>query len=593
MFGDIKAFISSFIKKIKSKSFAKITPIIVAVCLVAILVPSMIAIWQVYFKEDEPLQSSNQILVVLYDADGQPISEAYADDSGLAASPLVDILYNLYTNKLPIAAAPEGAIEEPNYMVTISDSTLSATFFCYFTENYANSYIADLDDNLYTFEEKYHTRFLTLEYSDAAYSTATPPSLITKDGDTVTPKKVDWSYKKQNGSSKKIDNFDTASTVRSYNASGSIGLSFDIPPSSCSVEVYDTIGNEVYSGDLAGVASITAEVGARLKFSLSAEWENSEEVSSFGSLEYNFEMVCKTLAEFEISASEVSPGGYFVISAHDIESDAQPTYTTDRDHTDTTSIFNFSGITNLYAYLSYIDALKYIDSFTPVFFKDGDVLRAIVPIPYNTPLGNLYFTLSSGASTASFVISITANPEPKTIEIVKPAQEVESSISKKAIDEVTSIAKQFVSPSKHEIFARGEFLAPDAEIYSKEYSFGDSFVLDGEPLVKLSALGNAYLTDTPGGVGVYAANIGRVIEVGYSDHLGKFAVVDHGAGICTWYCNLSDICVSKGDAIAKGEMVGLSGESVMLEGNGVLILCSIYGSLVDPDIILGNEISYT
>lgn len=592
MLNDIKIFISAFIKKLKNKSFTKITPIIISVCLLAVLIPSIIALWQVYLKKDEPLQSNNQVFIYLYDRDGNLLSEDFADDSSLVSSPLVDILYNLYTHKIPIEAPPVGAIEEPNYKVTIEDSDHSFSFSCYFTESHANSYIVDSDRKLYSFDEQYHSRFLTLEYSDAAYSTAKAPSLLTKDGDTVIPQSVDWSYKKHNGTSKKIDSSETVSAIRAYSASGSIGLIFDIPPSACSVEVYDMIGNEIYNGNLDGISAITAEIGARLKFTLKAEWEDSEKANAFGTLEYAFEMVFKTLAEFEISTSEVAPGGYFVISAYNIEGESIPLYKTNRDHTDTTSIFNFSGVTNLYAYLSYIDALNYIDSFSPVFFEDEGALRAIVPIPYNTPLGNLYFTLSSGAATSSFVVKITEAPTASSLDIQKPADEVESAISKKAIDDVTTKAKNLVKLCSTELLAQDKFLHPDDTVFKKAYSFGNGFVLDEEPLVKLSALGDAYLSLAPGGIDVCAANIGKVIEIGQSDHLGKFAVVDHGAGICTWYCNLSDFTVSVGDIVVKGEKIGVTGESVLLEGDGVLILCSIYGSLIDPELILGKEILY-
>ncbi|MBR0454788.1 MAG: M23 family metallopeptidase, partial [Clostridia bacterium] len=68
------------------------------------------------------------------------------------------------------------------------------------------------------------------------------------------------------------------------------------------------------------------------------------------------------------------------------------------------------------------------------------------------------------------------------------------------------------------------------------------------------------------------------------------AVIDHGAGVFTWYCHLSDFDVREGDAVAKGEAIGKSGNCLLIDGNGVLILCSIRGTFVDPSLILGKEI---
>ena len=67
-------------------------------------------------------------------------------------------------------------------------------------------------------------------------------------------------------------------------------------------------------------------------------------------------------------------------------------------------------------------------------------------------------------------------------------------------------------------------------------------------------------------------------------------MIDHGGGLMTWYCNLGDLDVREGDAVAKGEAIGKSGESLLLDGNGVLILCSLKGTFVDPSLILGKEI---
>ena len=85
-------------------------------------------------------------------------------------------------------------------------------------------------------------------------------------------------------------------------------------------------------------------------------------------------------------------------------------------------------------------------------------------------------------------------------------------------------------------------------------------------------------------------NVGVVIKTGSSTHLGSFAVVDHGGGLFIWYCHLSDFDVREGDTVAKGEVIGKSGESILLDGNGVLILCSLKGTFVDPSLILGKEI---
>ena len=593
VFKDIKIFFSELFRSLKKKRIAKFTPIIAIVCLLAILIPTLIAIWQVYFKEAEKLAPSDDITVVLYDGEGSVLSKGSASESNLSVSPLVDLFYNLYLNKSPVDTSPELPYESPNYKVALAYGETEITFSCYFTEKLETSYILDTNNSLYTVDSTYYSRFLDTEYSDAAYSSATPPALITKDGETVLPCSVNWKYKKLDGSHNQSDNFVIAAKGRTYSASGSIGLTFSRIPDTCLVIVTDKSENEIYRGDLSGLSSITAKAGDNLIFLVEAEWKDGSGADSFGSIRYDFELHCKNLSSFSISNSEVRPGGYFIISAFDIEEGSYPSYSPDLSEENVASIFNYTEEASDLPYLSSVVALGFLEKFVPSFFSDGTALRAIVPIPYNTPSGEFTFTLSSGIATSTHTVKITSAPSASVIPITDTDESLSSVISETAIKEVVELANSLSSSGRNALISRGEFLSPLSHNYTREYSYGDSFTLEDEPLESLTALGNAYLSATSGSRKVCAANIGVVLKTGYATHLGNFAVIDHGGGLLTWYCNLSDFDVREGDAVAKGEAIGKSGECLLLDGNGVLILCSIKGTLVDPSLILGKEILYT
>ena len=593
VFKDIKKFFADLFNKFKEKKIAKFTPLIAIVCLLAILIPTLIAVWQVYFKENDELAVSDEVSVVLYDGTGATIAESSVSESSLNVSPLVDVFYNLYMNKSPVENAPDMSDKKPNYKVHLSYGETEIDFSCFFTENYENSYILDADGRFYTLESSYYAKFLDMEYSDSAYSSATPPTLITNDGDTVIPYLASWSYKKLDGTVRASDNFVTSGARHTYSASGSIGLNFSKDPDFCSVIVTDNLGKEIYHGGLNDLSTITASVGEHLKFSVEAEWNDNNDSDSFGSIKYDFDLLCKNLATFSISNSELSPGAYIVISAFDVEDGTSPTYTPDTSIDNPTNVFNYAGDDTASAYLSYIDALDFLESFKPVFFKDGNALKALLPIPYNTPEGDLTFTLSSGVATSTHTVKISSAVSPSVIPITSTSDDIGKIISKQAVDDVIDLAQSLNSSSRSDPLFRGEFLSPLSQNYTSEYSYGDRFTLGDEPLNKLSALGNAYFSTTSGGRRVLAANIGVVVKTGYATHLGNFAVIDHGGGLMTWYCNLGDLDVREGDAVAKGEVIGKSGESLLLDGNGVLILCTVNGSFVDPSLILGKEILYT
>ena len=419
MFKDIKKFFSALFKNLKRTEMAKFTPVIAVICLLAILIPTLIAVWHVYFKENEALASTNDVSVILYDGEDNILSESSAVESNLGISPLVDVFYNLYLSKVSLASAPELPYEQPNYKVKLLHGDTEIKFSCYFTEKHINSYILDSDNNVYAVDSEYYVKFLDLEYSDAVYSSATPPTLMTKDGDTVVPYLASWSYKKLDGTVNNSNNFETTVAKHTYSASGSIGLTFSKTPDFCSVEVTDSLGKEVYHGDLSGLSAITAAVGERLAFSVEAEWTNNSTADSFGSIKYSFELLCRNLASFSVSNSEVRPGGYFIITAFDVEDTAPPTYTPDTSIKNVENIFNRTGGADASAYLSYIDALDFLETFTPAFFKDGTVLKAIVPIPYNTPQGEFIFSLSSGVATSTHKVRITDFPSSSVIPIAR------------------------------------------------------------------------------------------------------------------------------------------------------------------------------
>ena len=68
------------------------------------------------------------------------------------------------------------------------------------------------------------------------------------------------------------------------------------------------------------------------------------------------------------------------------------------------------------------------------------------------------------------------------------------------------------------------------------------------------------------GIKVIAISAGTVEQV-YTDGLmGTTVVVDHGGGLCSWYCNLEeDTAVQAGDTVEIGTVLGSVGSSAIAE----------------------------
>jgi hypothetical protein len=81
---------------------------------------------------------------------------------------------------------------------------------------------------------------------------------------------------------------------------------------------------------------------------------------------------------------------------------------------------------------------------------------------------------------------------------------------------------------------------------------------------------------------VQAANHGRVI---FSDHLGIYGltvVLDHGQGLASSYSHLSKTNVSPGQTVARGEVIGLTGQTGLAGGDHLHFGIFVHGIPVDP-----------
>ena len=72
--------------------------------------------------------------------------------------------------------------------------------------------------------------------------------------------------------------------------------------------------------------------------------------------------------------------------------------------------------------------------------------------------------------------------------------------------------------------------------------------------------------DVKEGTEIFCPYEGRVTDLGEDIQLGKYIVIDHGAGIETKYAHLSEVLVKEEAEIKKGEVIGRSGSTGDTEG---------------------------
>ena len=123
--------------------------------------------------------------------------------------------------------------------------------------------------------------------------------------------------------------------------------------------------------------------------------------------------------------------------------------------------------------------------------------------------------------------------------------------------------------------ARGEFAVPVTS-----YTFTSGFKW------RWGKLHGGVDLAVPEGTPVYAADNGKVIVAGDLDNgYGSYIILDHQNGYKTLYAHNSELLVSVGDVVAKGDKIALSGNTGNSTGPHVHFEIQVNDEKVDPQYI--------
>lgn len=545
----IKLLFERLTSRIKKPSPRKI--LIFTLCVICFLIPTFLALSIVFADDSDYVADS--LSVELYDPAHVLIAEESGEPTLEKKNSLVDIIYHMITDSTEIEAPPVSPEESTPMYASVVFNGERAEYTCYFSFLNDSNFYVDGSGKFFLIDSTTSNNFLSSIYAESLYSKATPPKLLTNTGVEVIPSSGSWFYRLYDNTYREALNYKTTSRALLYEFSEIFGLRFEDEPDECTARVFEN-GTLIYEGSREALNDLKTSGDSTIRITVDAKWNQQSGALFHGNVSYNFDASVYDRADFSINSNTLTEGSFIILSctnANDISK------------------------------ISFESEIPY----SPIFCKDGKKVCALIPYPKSTAKSTLDFSVSYGASTKSFSVALKKQPVIKDVyTLSSSSQELFGSISSSDIAKKDDLIKELSTLSGNTVFYRGSFLSPLDSGFRSGYVFGAPLsTSDGISL--FTAFGNEYLSANAG-QSVRALCTGKVLSTGYCDALGNYAVVDHGLGLLSWYCHLSDFDTSVGKTLAAGESVGKSGSGGFADGDGVLILITLNGEILDTSLLI-------
>lgn len=523
----IKAFFAALGEKT-----SKVTPrriAIVIVCTLCFLIPTFMAFSIIFADDSNYIPDS--LSVELYDSERVLIAEESAEPNLDKHNSLVDIFYHIITGSVKIAdppIPPEDSL--PLYASVVYNGDRSE-YVCYFSFLNGSSYYVDKNGDIFLIPSATAENFLSSIYAESLYTKAAPPKLYTNTGLTIVPSSASWFYRLYDDTYREALNYKTTTEALTYDFSEVIDVRFEDEPDACTARVFEN-GSLIYEGSREALNKLMISTSDSVRITLEATWKETNGVLFHGDVSYSFDATLRDRSEFYLNSDTLTEGGFIVLSCTNIKDLSKIIFESD-------------------------------SAYAPVFCKTGNGAKALIPYPKNFTKDTVDITVSYGASSKHFSVTLTT-PSSNNVSAV----------------EIDNLIKDISSKAEKTVYFQGNIASPLNNGFSVEYAFGDS-LSNGT----VTAFGNRYLSAN-NTQSVRALCSGKVIATGHCDSLGNYIVVDHGLGLLSWYCHLSDFDSFEGKTLAVGDSVGKSGVAKASDKDGFLLLFILNGEALDPSVII-------
>ena len=449
------------------------------------------------------------------------------------------------------------------YRLNVRTNLGSEQYTFHFSTEANKAFFTKSDGSAWMTEDETVEYFLNSPYAFELYEPSTPPSLTTAATDVVIPTKLVWSYQTKDGTFAELSQLATTSEILTYPIANDIVFYFTRQPTSCHLTIREngTVLLEQNSVDNISLAQLTQ--GTVLDVEIRAFYNQSSTSQYYGQAEYRFRMRVEEAASFFINGISADNGGV---------------HSTIFGRYQLLSCQNVRNPQNLQ-----IEATPALKS-APVIFRRGDKVYAAIPAD---TVGTRTLQVTYGTISSTFTLQIDEMQGTNDLHFESNQLRGDWALALGGDRLATLIAANGAAADTASpfLFTPAGTLGSVAEDATPIVTFGDRLTLDsGDELDGISLPFEYYKTS--GAVKAMAAGV--VVRIGEDDVLGKYVIVDHGGGLYTWYCGLGDdIRVTQGQAVGKGDTLGLSGQSGLGfdDEDGVLVLATWGKQAIDPQYL--------
>ena len=523
-----------------------------------LLIPTYLAITGYLLKKNAPVETVETYYTGLeltgptgYFVTAAPLPSGVENEK----SQLFDTFLSMLEHSLYTTGIPE-THENGVYQLKMLTNTGMEQYTFYFSATDGAACYTNSSGIIYRTADNGAEPFLNSVFAYELYADSTPPVLTTAATDRIIPSELEWSYRTKDGTFSNLIHTATTNELLTYPIANDVGFSFSLKPTSYTLTIRKGSEEIAHSGDLENVSLSQLTQGEILDFEIDATYSQDGRYNYNGRAVYRFRMVVVEAASFALDTTTNPFGNYFLLSCQNVRNEQ-----------------------NLQ-----ITAEPALQS-APLVFKRGEMVYAAIPADQ---VGARRLTVTYGTINGSFDLTVTERSG--TADLTLAASDLREGWQILENNRLNGYIAEYGAATDNTLFTPlGTFGTPGASAV-RRIAFGDRMTITDTAVNQQTLPFELY--EMSGAVSALSHGYVLHVNTDAAHPLGKFVILDHGGGLYTWYCGLSDIPVALTNAshtryVAKGDTVGIAGQTGCgpVHTDSVLILATWGKTAIAPQYL--------